>query len=141
MQKDTAQVEIDAYLQNNTWTPSSLPPGKNAIPCRWVLDKKFNADGSLERFKARLVGKGFHQRPGFDYMETFAPTVCVASIRTVLALAALEDLDLRSVDISHAFINGELEEEIYMEQPEGFHFGKPGEVLRLEAGWSSLKQR
>lgn len=73
-------------------------------------------------------------------METFAPTVRMASIRTVLALAALEDLDLRSVDISHAFINGELEEEIYMEQPEGFHFGKPGDVLRLNKSLYGLKQ-
>lgn len=138
--KEAAQVEIDAHIHNNTWTPSSLPPGKRAIPCRWVLTKKFKADGSLERFKGRLVAKGFHQRPGFDYLETFAPTVRMASIRTVLALSAIEDLDLRSVDISHAFVNGELEEEIYMEQPETFHFGKPGDVLRLNKSLYGLKQ-
>ena len=86
-------------------------------------------DGSIERYKARLVAKGFSQRPGFDYTETFAPTVRMATIRTVLALSAVEDLHLRSIDISHAFINGELDEEIYMAQPEGYHFGNPGDVL------------
>ena len=125
-----AQEEINAHLENHTWTPSPLPPGKKAIPCRWVLVKKHNPDGSVERYKGRLVGKGYSQRPGFDYVETFAPTVRMASIRTVLALSALEDLDLRSVDISHAFINGDLEEEIYMQQPEGFHFGGKDDVLR-----------
>ena len=120
--------------------PSPLPPGKKAIPCRWVLVKKHNPDGSVERYKGRLVGKGYSQRPGFDYVETFAPTVRMASIRTVLALSALEDLDLRSVDISHAFINGDLEEEIYMQQPEGFHFGGKDDVLRLNKSLYGLKQ-
>ena len=135
-----AEVEINAHLENGTWIPSPLPPGKKAIPCRWVFAKKYNADDSLERRKARLVAKGFQQRPGFDYIETFAPTVRMASIRTVLALAALEDLDLRSVDISHAYINGTLEEEIYMQQPDGFQFGKPGDVLRLVKSLYGLKQ-
>lgn len=135
-----AQEEINAHLENGTWVSSPLPPGKKAIPCRWVFAKKYNADGSVERLKARLVAKGFSQRPGFDYVETFDPTVRMASVRTVLALAALEDLDLRSVDISHAYINGTLEEEIYMQQPDGFHFGKPGEVLRLVKSLYGLKQ-
>jgi hypothetical protein len=94
----------------------------------------------VERLKARLVAKGFTQRPGFDYIETFAPTMRMACIRTVLALAAIEDLDLRSVDISHAYINGTLEEEIYMQQPDGFPFGEPGDVLRLVKSLYGLKQ-
>ena len=72
---------------------------------------KHNADGSLDRYKARLVAKGYSQCPGFDFKETFAPTVCYSTICIVLALAALEDLKLRSVDISHAYLNGTLEEE------------------------------
>jgi hypothetical protein len=135
-----AQAEIDAHLANGTWTPCPLPAGKKAILCRWVFAKKYNADGTVERLKARLVTKGFTQRPGFDYVETFAPTVRMASICTVLALATLEDLDLRSVDISHAYINGTLEEEIYMQQPDGFHFGKPGDVLRFVKFLYGLKQ-
>ena len=105
-----------------------------------MFAKKYNADGSIERYKARLVAKGYSQRPGFDYLEIFAPTARMASIRTVPALAAIDDLHLRSVDISHAFINGELEEEIYMQQPEGYHFGKPGYVLRLRKSLYGLKQ-
>lgn len=75
------------------------------------------------------MAKGFSQRPGFDYVETFAPTVCMATIRTIQALAAFEDLELFSIDISQAFINGNLDVEIYMEQPEGFSRAKSGNVL------------
>ena len=138
--RKAAQEEIDAHSTNGTWSPCPLPPGKKTIGSRWVFAQKFLSDGALERYKARLVAKGYSQRPGYDYLETFAPTVRMASIRVVLALSALEDLDLRSVDISHAYINGDLEEEIYMDQPEGFHFGNPGDVLRLRKSLYGLKQ-
>lgn len=138
--KAAADLEIKAHLSNGTWEPCKLPPGCKAIGCRWVFNQKFNADGSVERYKGRLVAKGYSQRPGFDYVETFAPTVRMASIRTVLALSAIEDLHLRSVAISHAFINGTLEEEIYMQQPEGYHFGNPGDMLRLKKSLYGLKQ-
>ena len=81
---------------------------------------KRKADGSIERYKGRLVAQGFSQRPGFDYTETFAPTPQWAAIRAILALAAFEDLYLESVDISSAFLNRKLQEEVYMHQPEGF---------------------
>ena len=101
---------------------------------------KHNADGSLDRYKSRLVAKGYSQRPGFDFKETFAPTVRYSTIRIVLALAALEDLELRSVDISHAYLNGTLEEEIYMTQPEGFEVGGPDHVCKLVKSLYGLKQ-
>ncbi|GJF00142.1 hypothetical protein PsYK624_164210 [Phanerochaete sordida] len=135
-----AQAELDALIANGTWEPCPLPPGKKAIGNRWVFTQKFLTDGELERYKARLVIKGYAQRPGFDYFETFAPTVRMASVRITLCLSALEDLYLRSLDISNAYTNGVLKEEVYMQQPEGFHFGKPGWVLRLRKALYGLKQ-
>jgi hypothetical protein len=134
------QEEMEAHKLNGTWEIVELPPGKRAIGSRWHMKVKYNADGSLERYKARLVAKGYSQRPGFDFKETFAPTVRYATIRLILALAALEDLELRSVDISHAYLNGKLEEEIYMQQPEGFEVGGPNYVCRLLRSLYGLKQ-
>src|SRR5882762_10102774 len=122
------------------WELADLPSGQKAIGSRWVFKVKRNADGSIERYKARLVAKGFSQRPGFDFNETFAPTARFSAICTILALSALEDLHLQSIDISHAFINGDLEEEVFMEQPEGFEQGEPGQVLRLKRSLYGLKQ-
>ena len=135
-----AQAAIDALIANGTWEACPLPPGKKAIGNRWVFTQKFLPDGELERYKARLVIKGCAQRPGFDYFETFAPTVRMASVRITLCVSALEDLFLRSLDISNAYTNGVLVEEVYMQQPEGFHFGKPGWVLRLCKALYGLKQ-
>ena len=97
-----------------------LPLGRKAIGSRWVFKVKRNANGSIERHKARLVAQGFSQQPGFDFTETFAPTPKWAALCAVVAIAALEDLELESVDISSAYLNGELTEEVYMRQPEGF---------------------
>ena len=86
-----ALEEMDALMQNGTWTLVELPPGRKAIGSRWVFKVKRNADGSIERYKARLVAKGFSQRPGFDYVETFAPTCKWSALRTVLAIVAIKD--------------------------------------------------
>ena len=101
---------------------------------------KHNADGSIERFKARIVAKGYSQRPGLDYNESFAPTFCPATLRIIMAMSAVEDLELHSVDITAAFINGDLDEEIYMKQPEGFHIGSPSKVCHLRKSLYGLKQ-
>ena len=101
---------------------------------------KRNADGSLDRYKARFCAKGYSQCPGFDFKETFAPTVRYSTIRIILAIAALEDLEICSIDISNAFLNGILEEEIYMQQPEGFEVGSPGDVCKLDKSIYGLKQ-
>jgi len=102
---------MEAHGLNGTWEIVKLPPGKHAIGSRWFMKVKHNADGSLDHYKARLVAKGYSQCSGFDFKKTFAPTVRYSTIRIILAIAALEDLELRSVDISHAYLNGELEEE------------------------------
>jgi Reverse transcriptase (RNA-dependent DNA polymerase) len=131
---------MEAHQVNGTWEVVKLPAGKREIGSRWFLKVKYNADGSLEHYKARLVAKGYSQCPGFDFKETFAPTVRYATICTILAIAALEDLELRSVDISHAYLDGELEEDIYMQQPEGFEVGGPEYVCKLRKSLYGLKQ-
>ena len=136
--KRAAIEEINAHLQNGTWKIVRLPPGKKAIG--WVWKVKLRADGSIEHYKGRFVAKGYSQRPGFDYNEVFAPTVRNTTIRVVIALAAIEDMHLRTVDISNAFFKGDLEEEIYMEQPEGFRELGPEYVCKLQKSIYGLKQ-
>ena len=135
-----AQDEIQSLIENGTFELVLLPPGHKAIGSRWVFRVKRNADGSIERYKGRLVAKGFSQRPGFEYNETFAPTPKWASIRAILALSALEDLELESVDISSAYLNGDLKEEVYMRQPEGFEEKTPQWVWHLRKALYGLKQ-
>src|ERR1700753_3563211 len=132
--------EIAALLEKGTWQRVKLPPWRQDIGCRWVVIIKHNADGTIDRYKARLVAKGFSQRPGFDFGETYASTVKWATLRAILAYAALEDLDIESIDISSAFLNGEMDSEIYMQQPEGFPQGSPDQVLRLVKSIYGMKQ-
>jgi hypothetical protein len=115
-----AADEIQALIDNGTFELVQLPRGRKAIGSKWVFKVKRNADGSNEQHKAGLVAQGFAQRPGFVYTETFAPTPKWAALCAFLAIAAIEDLELESVDISSAYLNGHLEEEVYMKQPEGF---------------------
>ena len=129
-----------AHLRNGTWTVVELPPGKVAIGSRWVFKLKRNPDGTIDRYKARLVAQGFSQRPGFDYFEVFAGTPRFEAIRAVLALAACEDHHLRFIDVSNAFLNGEIDAEVYMRQPEGFERGGKNMVLRLNKAIYGLKQ-
>jgi transposase InsO family protein len=141
---DAALNEIKSLLDNKTWDIVPLPAGKGAIGSRWVFKIKKKSDGSIERYKGRLVAKGFLQKEGIDYTETFAPTVRLSAVRTVLALAALEDMELESVDVSSAFLNGELDESVYMKLPEGFSVdGDDGTVvwvLKLLKSLYGLKQ-
>ena len=138
--EEAALTEYDTLQKNGTWDIVELPPGHKAIGAGWVFKVKRNADGSVERYKARIVAKGYSQRPGIDYNEVFAPTFRPATLRLVAALAAIEDLELRSVDISAAFTQGDLDETIYMQQPEGFHQGGPNMVLKLNKPLYGLKQ-
>ncbi len=101
---------------------------------------KHNAYGSIKRFKARLVAQGFSQQPGQDYFEIFASTMRSTTIQTVLALAAIDDLELRSVDISYAFTNSDVDAEIYIKQPEGFEQSGSKYVCKLNKSLYGLKQ-
>ena len=112
--------EFDSLITNKTWRLTNLPPGRKAIRCKWVYALKTKPDGSLDRFKARLVAKGRSQIPGVDFHETFSPTVKYDSLRIILALVASLDLHMQQFDIKTTFLYGSIQEEIYMEQVEGY---------------------
>ncbi len=135
------EEELASLHENKTWELVELPRERRAIPCKWVFKTKRNADGSIERYKARLVAKGYSQKEGIDYSETFSPTLIHTSIRTLLALAAAHDWEVHQVDVATAFLNGTLEEEVYMQQPP--EFIKSGEehlVCKLIKSLYGLKQ-
>jgi hypothetical protein len=134
--------ENESLSKNKTWELTELPKGKKPIGCKWVFKKKEAvSEKEGERFKARLVAKGYSQRHGIDYDEVFSPVVRHTSIRAVLALVADQDLELEQLDVKTAFLHGNLEEEIFMEQPKGFK--QPGTenlVCRLKKSLYGLKQ-
>ncbi|GIL67494.1 hypothetical protein Vafri_20882 [Volvox africanus] len=132
--------EITAQLTNGTWELAKPPPGARILPCRWVYKIKRAEDGGIERFKARLVAKGYEQRAGIDYGEVFAPTSRFASLRTLLAVAAAKGMQIHQLDVSTAFLNGELEEELWMEQPPGYESADPEQACRLLRSIYGLKQ-
>lgn len=133
--------KINALKKNNTWEYTELPIGKKVVGCKWVFAFKYNTDGSINRFKARLVAKGFTQSYSIDYEETFAPVAKLNSIRVLLSLVANQEWPLQQLDIKNAFLNGDLEEEVYMEVPPGLdtheNFGK---VCKLRKSLYGLKQ-
>lgn len=121
------------------WELVLLPKGKKALPCRWVFKRKLTADGNIERYKARLVVKGFHQVYGRDYDNIFAPVVRASTVRILFSIVAILDLEMHSIDIKNAFIQGDLEEEVYMQQPPGCGDGS-SKVCRLRKSLYGLKQ-
>jgi Reverse transcriptase (RNA-dependent DNA polymerase) len=112
--------EINALAKNNTWTLVPLPPDKRVIWCKWVFKTKQNADGTIERHKARLVAKGFNQISGVDFEETYSPVVRPTTIRVTMSLALTFNWPIRQLDVSNVFLNGDLNERVYMNQPPGF---------------------
>ena len=111
--------EMDSLLKNQTWSLVELPEGKKALTNKWVYRIKEEGEGR-QRYKARLVVKGFAQKKGIDYDEIFSPIVKMTSIRAILSLVATENLFLEQLDVKTAFLHGDLEEDIYMHQPKGF---------------------
>ena len=105
--------------ENKVWTLVDLPDDRQAIENKWTF-KKTNTDGNVTVYKARLVAKGFRQVQGVDYDETFSPIAMLKSVRIMLAIAAFYDYEIWQMDVKTAFLNGFLEEELYMMQPEGF---------------------
>ena len=138
---DAMKAEIDSLHDNSVWELVQLPEGRKPVGSKWVFKVKTNADGSIERCKARLVAQGYSQKEGLDYDETFSPVVRSESVRSVIALASKNGLKLHQMDITTAFLNGDLEEEVYMKQPEGFLAdGQEHLVCRLKKSIYGLKQ-
>jgi len=133
--------EMNSIKSNEVWDLVELPNGAKAIGCKWVFKTKKDSLGNIERYKARLVAKGFTQKEGIDYTETFSPVSKKDSLRIIMALVAHFDLELQQMDVKTTFLNGDLEEEVYMKQPEGFP-SSDGEqlVCKLKKSLYGLKQ-
>ena len=104
--------EIAALEANQTWTITPLPLHKRAIGCKWVYKVKYNADGSLDRYKARLIAKGFTQQAGLDFTDTFSPVAKLNTVKTLLAISAMRGWHLVQLDVNNAFLNGDLHEAV-----------------------------
>ncbi|KAL0293379.1 UNVERIFIED_CONTAM: Retrovirus-related Pol polyprotein from transposon RE1 [Sesamum radiatum] len=133
--------EIKMIEKNDTWELAERPKDKEVIGVKWIYKTKLNADGSIQKHKARLVAKGYSQLPGIDYTETFAPVARLDTIRALVAIAANKKWKIYQMDVKSAFLNGYIDEEIYVEQPQGFVAkGCEEKVLRLKKALYGLKQ-
>jgi hypothetical protein len=112
--------EMESMYSNKVWDLVDLPPNVRPIGCKWIYKRKRGSDGLVEAFKARLVAKGYSQREGIDYEETFSPVAMIKSFRILLSIAAKLDYEIWQMDVKTTFLNEYLDEDIYMEQPEGF---------------------
>ena len=133
--------ELKSMVHNEVWDLVELPEGHRKVGCKWVFKTKRDSRDNLERYKARLVAKGFTQKDGVNYKETFSPVSKKDSFRIFMALAAHYDLELYQMDVKTAFLNGNLNEEVYMDQPMGFiEKGKEHMVCKLKRSIYGLKQ-
>jgi len=133
--------EYAALLANQTWDLVPRPPGSNIVTGKWIWTHKRQADGTLKRYKAHWVLRGFTQRSGVDYDETFSPVVKPATVRTVLSLALTCRWPVHQLDAKNAFSHGVLTETVYCSQPSGFvDSSRPDMVCRLNKSLYGLKQ-
>jgi hypothetical protein len=133
--------ELRALEKNKTWDRVKLPPGKKAVTCMWIFTVKQSPEGKVERYKARLVARGYSQTYGIDYDETFTPVAKMGTVRTLISCNANFGWPLHQLDVKNAFLHGDLQEEVYMEIPPGL--SKPetvGKVCRLKKSLYGLKQ-
>ncbi|GFZ03417.1 hypothetical protein Acr_16g0000410 [Actinidia rufa] len=139
--KQAMTEEFSALQKNKTWSLVPFDKSMNLLGCKWVFKLKQKADDSVERYKARLVAKGFLQQDGEDFNETFSPVVKIATVRTILTIAITNKWPIKQLDVSNAFLHGDLKEKVYMAQPPGFIDNtKPGHVCLLHKSLYGLKQ-
>ncbi|CAL1370718.1 unnamed protein product [Linum trigynum] len=134
------QIEVTALEENNMCNLEYLPPGKKAIDLNWVFKIKYRPDGSVERFKAWLVAKGFTQLEEVYFCDTFAPMAKVVTICLLIAIAVSKGWPLYQLHVNNAFLHGDLEEEMYMKVPQGFDKEGDNNVCRLRKSLYGLKQ-
>ncbi|GJY21037.1 zinc finger, CCHC-type containing protein [Tanacetum coccineum] len=129
---EAMEIELDSINKNNTWTLTTLPTNQKAIGLKWVFKTKRDAKGKIIKYKARLVAKGYVQEQGIDFDEVFAPVARIETVRLILALAAYHGWQVHHLDVKSAFLHGDLKEEVYVTQPEGFiQQGNSGKVNTL----------
>ncbi|GKC38403.1 zinc finger, CCHC-type containing protein [Tanacetum coccineum] len=138
--KEAINDEIDSIMGNNTWVLANLPPSCKPLGCKLIFKRKLKVDGTIEKFKARLVIQGFKQKSGIDYFDTYAPVARINTIRLLIAMASIHSLIIHQMDVK-TFLNGDLEEEVYMNQPQGFIMpGNENKVCKLIKSLYRLKQ-
>jgi hypothetical protein len=135
------EAEMESIMENKTWTLVDLPPGQKPIGLKWVFKVKRDEHDTIVKHKARLVAKGYVQGPGIDFEEVFAPVARLESVRMLSAVAAHEGWEVHHMDAKSAFLNGELQEEVYVVQPVGFVVkGAEHKVLKLKKALYGLRQ-
>ena len=134
-------AEINSQLDNRTWDLKAVTENMNIVGCRWIFTVKYKPNGDIDRYKARLVAKGYNQQPGIDFTETYSPVIKSTTIRLVLGLAVNKDWPVRQIDVNTAFLQGTLNEEVFMCQPPGFiDSDRPTHVCKLRKAIYGLKQ-
>jgi hypothetical protein len=118
--KEVVRSEMDTILSNGTWELVDRPYGCKPMGCKWVFKKNLRSDGTIDKYKVRLVAKGYTQKECEDFFDTYSPVSRLTTIHVLLSLAASHGLLIYQMDVKTTFLNGELEEEIYMTQPDGF---------------------
>ncbi|GKA94946.1 zinc finger, CCHC-type containing protein [Tanacetum coccineum] len=137
--KEAINDEMDSINGNNTWVLDDQPPGCKPLGCKSIFKRKLKVDGAIEKFKARLVIQGFRQKSGIDYFDTYAPAARISTIRLLIAMESIHNLIIHQIDVKTTFLNGELEEEVYMNQPQGFIM--PGNENKVDLTKEFLSSR
>ncbi|GJU71817.1 zinc finger, CCHC-type containing protein [Tanacetum coccineum] len=139
--KEAINNEMDSIMGNNTWVLADLPPGCKPLGCKWIFKRKLKVDGTIEKFKARLVIQGFKQKSGIYDFDTYAPVARISIIRLLIVMASIYNLIIHQLDVKSTFLNGELDEEVYMNQPQGFIMsGNENKMCKLIKSLYGLKQ-
>ncbi|KAL0551719.1 hypothetical protein IC582_010808 [Cucumis melo] len=141
MWKEVIKSELDSLVMNQAWDLVDLPKGSKSIKCKWIFKRKTKPNGSIERYKARLVVVGYTQKQGIDYFDTYSPVTKITKIRALIALAVINGLLIHQMDVKTVFLNGDLEKEMYMTQPKGFKIpSQENKVCKLRKSLYGLKQ-